>query len=396
MTSPLRLAYLVSHPIQYQAPLLRRIAATPGIELTVFFMSDHGVKPTFDRELGKAIQFDVPLLEGYEHVFLHNRALHPEVGTFSGGIHPELIARLARGHFDALWVHGYSQATTWLGFAAASALRLPVMLRGESTLLYERELSGLKWLAKRAVVGTLTRRSAALLYIGDQNKRFYLQYGARPEQLFFAPYSVENDYFAERAAQARLDGTREALRARLSAKPDDVVLLFVGKLVERKRPLDLVQALKQLGPRAVGAFIGDGELRGVVEKAIAREGVRATVVGFANQSELPSWSAASDLFVLPSMHETWGLVTNEAMAAGLPAVVSDLVGCGPDLIAGEGSGAIFRCREVPALVQALRPYVDDASVRSAASAAALRVVRRYDTGVTADGVVQAIRMVAKR
>ena len=390
-----RLAALVSHPIQYQAPLFRRIAATPGMDFTALFMSDHGVRPTHDPGFGKTIQFDVPLLEGYKSVFLNNLSPRPVVNTFAGSISPELARILVRERYDALWVHGYAQATTWIGFATARATDTPILLRGETPYRTEISRPFGKRLVKRAVLGPMIRGCRGLLYIGDQNRRFYELYGARPEQLFFAPYSVDNTYFAGRATEALQAGAREKLRASVGATEDDSILLFSGKLMARKRPLDLVHALTKLGPRAIGVFAGDGEQRALLESEIKRTGARAHILGFLNQSELPGWYAASDMFVLPSEYETWGLVVNEALACGLPCFVADAVGSGDDLVKNRGTGAVFKAGDPMSLADALRPFVNDRELRQRASAEARQVVAHYDVSETAKGVIAAARAAAQ-
>lgn len=394
---PLRLAAIVSHPIQYQAPLFRLVAATPGVDLEVLFLSDHGLAPTFDQGFGRSVQFDVPLLDGYASRFVPNRAWKPSVARAGGLVNPGLVREIVRGKYDAVWVHGYGHASEWLAFAAAALTRTPVLLRGESTLLYDSP--PVRRAAKKALVGPLVRAAAGLLYIGAQNRSFYESLGARPEQLFFAPYAVDNGWFAARADEARANGRREALRAGVGATADDVVLLFVGKLLARKRPEDVAEAVARLGPdgrRAVIAYVGEGEARASLEAALARTGVRGRIVGFANQSELPAWYAASDLFVLPSEHETWGLVVNEAMAAGLPVVASDLVGSSYDLVVGRGTGAVHRAGDPASLAEALRPLVADRAARAAASERARAVVAGYDVSVTAAGIVQALQAAAGR
>jgi len=391
--NPLRLAILASHPIQYQAPLFRQLAARAGLDLHVLFMSDHGVKASVDPGFGKAIAFDVPLLDGYRSTFLPNVARRKAVGTFAGQLNPGIVPALARGKYDVLLVHGYTQATTWASFAAARAVGTRLMLRGESTLLYEKP--GAKLRAKRLLVGGLVRACDALLYIGRHNREFYETYGAGPSKLFFAPYSVDNAYFAARAAEAVAAGARDRLRASVGAGAEDVVALFVGKLIERKRPLDLVAALQQLPRRFVAPFVGDGAHPAVLDAAIANAGVRATVVGFANQSELPAWYAAADVQVLPSSAETWGLVVNEGMACGLPALVSDKVGCGGDLVAA-GGGGVFRCADPADLARALADFASGTPSVPERRAAALARVAAYDVSRTADGIEQAARAVTGR
>ena len=137
MRRALRLAGLVSHPIQYQVPLFRCLSAHPDVDFTAIFLSEHGVRPSFDPGFGRVLAYDVPLLDGYRHVHVRNRARHPNTQRFFGAVNPGLAALLVRERFDALWVHGYAQASNWIGFVAAAATRLPLLIRGDSQLLVQ-------------------------------------------------------------------------------------------------------------------------------------------------------------------------------------------------------------------------------------------------------------------
>jgi glycosyltransferase involved in cell wall biosynthesis len=387
MRRALRLAGLVSHPIQYQVPLFRCLSAHPDVDFTAIFLSEHGVRPSFDPGFGRVLAYDVPLLDGYRHVHVRNRARHPNTQRFFGAVNPGLAALLVRERFDALWVHGYAQASNWIGFVAAAATRLPLLIRGDSQLLVQPRARrrGLR----RITLTALFRLASGLLYVGEENRRFYECFGAPRHKLFFAPYGVDNAFFAERARAARLAGRREALRQRMGAGPQDVVLLVVGKLMGFKRPLDVVHALAHLDRRAIAVFVGDGELRADVERALAATGVRGTVTGFVNQTDLPDWYAAGDVAVLASDFEKWGLVVNEAMACGLPIVVSDLVGCAPDLVHAGETGEVFRACDAESLAAALRPLIDQSDRRARLGAAARRLVARYDVAATAEGIIAA-------
>src|SRR5262245_30086379 len=387
MSAKLRLASLVSHPIQYQAPLFRALARRPDIDFTAVFLSTHGVAPTLDPGFGQVIAFDVPLVEGYRSVFVRNRARRPHTQHFFGAVNPGLAALIARERFDALWVHGYAQVSNWIAFATAAALRIPFLIRGDSQLLVRAPLPqrGLRQLVLR----TLFRGARALLYIGEQNRRFYECFGVPSDKLFFAPYGVDNAFFAERAQAARSAGRREMLRARIGAAADDLVLLIVGKLMDFKRPLDVVRALARLDRRAIAVFVGDGELRADVEAELAARNVRGLITGFINQTDLPDWYAAGDVAVLASDFEKWGLVVNEAMACGLPVVVSDLVGCAPDLVRPGETGMVFRARDPETLAAALRPLLEEPALRARLGEGARRRVARYDVAATADGIAAA-------
>jgi glycosyltransferase involved in cell wall biosynthesis len=387
MSSKLRLAGLVSHPIQYQAPLFRALARHPDVDFTAVFLSDHGLQPTLDPGFGQVIAFDVPLVEGYRSLFVPNRAPHPHTQRFFGAVNPGLAAAIARERFDALWVHGYAQASNWIGFATAAMLRIPFLIRGDSQLLVQRPLPVRS--VRRLVLAALFRAASAVLYIGQQNRRFYEWFGVPDDKLYFAPYGVDNAFFAERARAARAAGRREILRARIGAAPDDVVLLVVGKLMGFKRPLDVVRAMAALDRRAIAVFVGDGELRPEVERELSASGVRGVVTGFVNQRDLPEWYAAGDVAVLASDFEKWGLVVNEAMACGLPIVASDLVGCVPDLVREGESGAVFRACNPEALAAVLRPLMQQPALRVQLGEGARRLIARYDVAAAADGIVAA-------
>jgi len=387
MRRRLRLGAVVSHPIQYQAPLFRCLASQPDIDFTAIFLSDHGIQPSFDSGFGRVLAYDVPLLEGYRYLVVRNRARRPSTQRFLGAVNPGLAGIVMREHFDALWVHGYAQASNWIGFAAALGARTPFLIRGDSQLLAHAPAH--RRALRRLVLTALFRAAGGLLYIGEQNRRFYECFGAVRSKLFFAPYGVDNAYFAARAEAARAAGRRDELRRQIGAAADDVVVLVVGKLMPFKRPLDVVHALAQVDRRAIALFIGDGELRRVVEAAVVATGIRARVTGFVNQSELPDWYAAGDVAVLASDFEKWGLVVNEAMACGLPAVVSDLVGCAPDLVRGGETGALFRAGDPVSLAAALRPLVEQSALRRGLGEGARRLVARYDVAATADGIVAA-------
>ncbi len=387
MDGSYRVACLVSHPIQYQAPLFRYIAARPGIELTVFFLSDLSVHAYRDSGFGVDVKWDVPLLDGYKHEFL------PRVGSWSGLSFWRpwtfgLRARLRRGRFDALWVHGYAHRGCLAGIAAAKSLNVPVMLRGESNLLSETD-DALKLGVKRIAMPALLRTCDALLAIGRLNREYYLHYGVEPGRIFPMPYAVDNEFFRTAAARAR--SHREQLRAELGLKPGRLVILFASKMQPHKCAADLLEAYARLSPEAYLVFAGDGEERANLERR-ARELNLDSIrfIGFRNQSELPALYDLCDAFVLPSEHEPWGLVVNEAMNAGKPVIVSDRVGAGPDLVEDGVTGSVYPARDIAALADCLRRLIDSSEHRAAMGTRALEKIGRLDFAADRDGLLAAL------
>lgn len=339
-----RIGFLVSHPIQYYTPIFRALASQ--CDLTVFFAHRQTAEQQARAGFDVAFDWDVDLLSGYESGFLANVARQPSTDRFGGCDTPGVAGEIAQGRFDAFVVSGWGLKSYWQAARACRRLRVPVLVRGDSQLGSQRNLA--VRLVKGLVLPELLRRFDGFLYVGQRNRAYLRHYGVPDHRLFFSPHCIDNDAFAAGSADAR---QKMIPRDRRGSRH----VLFVGKLVARKHPVDLVRAVARLSERSVDvAFAGSGELEPALRKIAAEVNVRANFLGFVNQSELPTVYASADLLVLPSDgRETWGLVVNEAMACGVPAVVSDAVGCGPDLVEPGTTGATFRCGDVAALAGAI-------------------------------------------
>lgn len=388
----MRLAFLTTHPIQYQAPLFRALAGRPGVDLTVLFCHDHGVKPTYDEGYGRAIQYDVPLLGGYRHRFLPNVAPRPGL-SFYGLVNPEILSIVRRNDFDAIIVHGYAYATALMAFLAPRA-RARLLLRGDSSIV-ARPPPG-RALAKQFLLRGLFHRADQFLAIGSQNQAYYESYGVARERITLAAHSVDNAYFAERSRPARSNPA--AARRQLGLPEQGILFVFAAKMVPKKRPLDLLDAFARagLGPRAVLAYVGDGPLAGAVETRVRALGLGPSVrlLGFRNQSELPAILGASDVLVLPSDFEPWGLVVNEAMACGATAVVSDRVGAAPDLVDAEH---VFPVGDIDRLAVVLRSMAlgpEEDLQRS--QARAFERIASWGIEQTTDGVLRGVEAALRR
>ena len=350
----IRLAYVVTHPIQYQAPLLRYLAAQDDIDLMVYFQSDFSRQTYFDRDFGREIAWDVPLLQGYRWEVL------PAVGPTDrlDSLYPlnyGIISRLWRGQYDFLWVHGYSRWLNWLAIGVARLRGCKVLIRDDATALSARRSSIKIWAKRRLFFPLLSSLIDGFLAAGSLNRAYCLENGIPEDRLFLMPYAVDNDYFAagaERAAERR-----EAFRAELGLEPGRPVILFAGKFLQLKRPYDLLEAFIRLLPelpvRPYLLFAGDGVLAEGLKARAGEVSGDVRFLGFRNQSELSAYYDLCSVFVLPSEFETWGLAVNEAMSVGRAVVVSDRVGCGADLVQPGINGHVFPCGDVSALAAAL-------------------------------------------
>jgi glycosyltransferase involved in cell wall biosynthesis len=382
------IAHLVSHPIQYFAPLYRELAARPEIDLTVYFYSDATVREFQDPGFGRAIAWDTPLLDGYEHRFLPSASHTGISGGFLRKPNWDIVQEVRDGGYDVLWVHGYAHLTTWLAVAAARSAGIRVLIRDEQTLLHGRppHKQALKEVALRALYS-----QSSALYIGDQNRRYFAHYGMPEERMWPARYCVDNAAWQRRAAE--LAPSRDEIRASFGIDDGAPVVLFSGKLIEKKQPLRLIEAFAAVRARQRCHLLiaGDGPLRQNALALISRLGVRDVhLAGFLNQSELARAYAAADLFVLPSkLHETWGLVVNEAMNFGLPVIVSDKVGCAIDPVHEGRNGFIAPHEDSRALSRHIATLVDDPAMRQRFGEESKRIVAAYSIQAAVDGIVDA-------
>ncbi len=356
-----RLAYLVSHPIQYQAPLLRRIAQEPDIDLTVLFGSDFSLRSYSDEGFGVPVKWDVPLLDGYRHQFLpvlRDNGTQTVTTPLNHGIFTALRGSRTEPAFDVLWVHGYAMVNALHGMLAAKALGIPVLLRGDMWLR-DRPRSGPKLLLKQLFFEALKNLVAGVFPVGTLNEEYWGHYFGSAIPFFLMPYAVDNEYFRQRSLEAA--ATQKELRRELGLDDDRPVILFASKLQRRKHCADLLDAYRILiesEPCAAQPYlviVGDGQERVALEEKARAEGLTdVRFCGFRNQSELPRFFDIASVFVLPARHEPWGLVVNEVMNSGRAVIVSDDVGCHPDLITDGVEGCVFPVGDIQALTDALR------------------------------------------
>ncbi|MBZ5534092.1 MAG: glycosyltransferase family 4 protein [Acidobacteriia bacterium] len=387
-----RLAILASHVIQYQDPLFKALGAHPAFDVEVFFCSDSGAKPYMDSGFGREVKWDIDLLQGYKFQFLRNLS-RPGASGFWGAINPQIVSKIRKGKFDALLVHGWATCTIWAAIMAALVLKVPILMRGDSNPL--RPVPLWKRAMKKAVLVPLFKCIRGFLAIGTHNANFYKGFGAPENKIFLVPFAVNNAFFF--AAAERLRGSREAVRQRIGVPPGLPVILFCGKLSDVKRPLDLLTAFAPLQQEASLVFVGDGPLKAPLQEHVAKKDVRNVhFAGFKNQSELPEFYAAADIFVLPSEFEPWGLTVNEAMCFGLPVIASDRVGAGGDLVKDRENGFIFPYGDVQQLASLLATLVRDTALRKQMADRSRAIIEHWSYDQDVEALAACLAAVAPR
>lgn len=391
--------YLVSHPIQYQAPLLRRLASRRDIDLRVFFVNDFGARRRFDEGFGREIEWDVDVLSGYPWELLSGW-MRPAKASRLRPITYQLRHAVLRAGSQALWVHGHAHHANIRAMSIARRVGLPILYRSETNSQLARN-TGLRGRMMGVVGSSLAKQVSAFLAIGTENYRYYQELGVPKEKLFWVPYVVDNEFFRHRAAASAPH--RENLRASLGLERQRPIVLFVSKLQGRKRPSDLLSAYMRLSsdgtsePWPYLLFVGDGEEAPVLRsraRSLGWDSVR--FLGFRNQTELPALYDLCDVFVLPSVGEPWGLVVNEVMNAGRPIIVGDKVGCAPDLVGDGDNGYVVRSGDVEGLADRLSALTSDPELAAAMGQASLRRISQWSLDLAINGLVRALEVVAPR
>lgn len=342
-----KLAIIISHPIQYYSPLFQRLAKQ--CDLKVFYTLGNSDQH-FDIGFQRDVKWDIPLLSGYNYSFIDNRAKNPSPNRFTGIVNPNLIDEIQSFAPHAILFYGwayYSHLKAMMYFKK----KIPIWFRGDSNLNDKQSM--LKKTARKILLNWVYSKVNKAFYVGIANKDYFKHFGLKEKELFFCPHAVDNDRFGK-------DRNSEALtlRTKLEIETHDVLILFAGKLEEKKDPALLLNAFLELNISTMHLlFVGNGHLEDFLKKTAQNDQnfKRIHFLDFQNQSFMPVVYQACDLFCLPSKgpNETWGLSVNEAMAAKKAVLVSNKVGCWQDLVKENYNGFIFKSEKIDDLKEKL-------------------------------------------
>lgn len=392
-----RVAVFNTHPIQYYAPIWRKLAGFRDLDVTVFYGSDFSVRGYRDREFETDVVWDVPLLEGYKSRYLAGFDRVDEFGFFRPGPLPAVRA-LLRERPDVVVMTAYHSAF-WYGIAAAaSAVGSKLVMRHDATdeAFGSR---GIRAVARGFILRKLYRSVSRFAVVGRRAERHLRKFGVAESRMCRSPFCVDSDRVE--AQRKEWMARRSKLRAELGIIGNEVALVFCGKLIAQKDPLTLMKALRRIpeGKRSTIHLVvaGSGPLRPEFENAgRSLLGERFHSLGFLNQGELGRAYAVGDILVLPSRSETWGLVVNEAMQFGLPCVVSDAVGCNEDLVSNSTTGRVFPAGDAGALAAALESLVAEFPAGRAQYQESCRArIANYSLDAAASGLREAILAACK-
>jgi glycosyltransferase involved in cell wall biosynthesis len=389
---PLRLAMVVSHPIQYFAPLYQRLAQRKDIALKVFFTWHAGEKPVTDSGFGIPVAWDIPVTQGYDYELVANTARQPGTQHFFGLRNPDLVRLVMAWRPDVVHVTGWAWQSHLLALYKLHRLGIPTLFRGDSHLL-DGNTRGLRWWLKRTALTQIFSWPRSFLVVGTANRAYYEAFGVGADRLIDCPHAIDVERFAEPDATFAAEAAE--WRRDLGIAEDCFVLVYAGKFEPKKQPLQLMQAVATSEDRDILlVMVGGGVLEQQVGEFAARHPKRFVILPFQNQSRMPVVYRLGELFALTSAHgETWGLAVNEAMASGRGVLVSDRVGCARDLV-DTSCGRIVAWNDPRALRYAIAELAENRQAVRAMGQAAARRAKAFDLGRTEETVVQAARELA--
>jgi glycosyltransferase involved in cell wall biosynthesis len=383
-----RIAFVVSHPIQYLVPLYQKLAGRDDTEIKVFFTWHAGERAVDDPGFGRPIAWDIPLTEGYAFEQVANVASDPGTHKFLGLRNPTLLDRVISWRPDVVHINGWAWLSHLQLLFALKKRGVPTLFFGDSHLLDGRA-GGPRWWIKSALLRRFFSWPTACLFAGSANRAYFEFFGVPPQRLYPCPHAIDVNRFAGPAAQREEEAAH--WRSKLGIAADRKILLYAGKFEPKKRPTELMRAVARLpDPALVLVMAGSGELQGEIDAIAATDPARFKILPFQNQSRMPVVYRLGDIFVLPSgFGESWGLAVNEALACGRSVIVSDRVGCAADVV-DASCGRIFRADDWTEFGKTVTAMFGDPDKLADMRRAAGERARAFDVGVAEKALVAAV------
>ncbi|MCX6924885.1 MAG: glycosyltransferase family 4 protein [Verrucomicrobia bacterium] len=377
-----KLAWLVHSPTPYKAPFFVRLAAQPEVYATFLFLYWDDPQRSWTLEALPGVKYKV--LPGFS---LRRRLREKEHFHFG----PAVIRELWRGRFDLVVVCGYGHPTLLLAIVYCLVTGTPFVLQGESHVVQQRHV--LKKALKRWLLFPLLRRATAAFATGQKATDYWAEVGIPRKKIFILSNTPDVEFFVSNSDRARsgrlkvraalgLDNRRSGIYVGrfVAAKGIEVLLIAIAALESTKRPQLLL--------------VGDGPLKARYEEIIQRHNLPVKLIGFQQKEQLPEYYAAADFFVLPSLSEPWGVVVNEAMACGLPVLLSDQVGAAYDLLEEGRNGFMLSAGDVAAWTKGLERIMalSDAEL-TRMGVTSREIVRPWNHEANVKSVLECVKMV---
>jgi glycosyltransferase involved in cell wall biosynthesis len=359
----------------YRIPPFNCLATESDIDLEIFFLAETESRRSWNVPKDK-IEFSYRILQGLEIGKIYQQA---PIFLNSG-----VIYQLWQQRPDIIICGGWQHYTYWLALAYARITKTQFLIWSESTLKDERTSSQFKEKLKRWIIN----QASGFIVPGKAQKDYLTYLGASNEKIYLAPNVVDSNFFTLETERYRQH--QEVYKQKLNLK--GCVILFVGRLIDEKGIPELLEAFTSLSQDNVTlAIVGDGAFLQKYQNYCQHKKLENVIfTGFKSQEELVKYYAAADIFVFPTRSDPWGLVINEAMAAGLPIICSTAAGAADDLIKDEVNGLLVTVGDVSSLYKALQRLIIDENLRKQMGLQSRAIIKDYTPNKMAQGFKKAI------
>lgn len=382
VTRPSRLELLVfdTHPIQYRSPVFRALyRRCPEMKVCLLDESYHeSVLPQQERGKIPSQTWGLPLLEGFPVEILGANALGWR--KFSKAVFERLTGE---NRPRAVLLYGYYLPEHWIIRWCCARAGVPLLFVGDT---FVENTHGPARFVKRPLQRWFFSGIDRFISVGTKNSAHYRAKGIGADRIVEAKHCVDESFFHAEP------GARERWRERHGLPSGARIVLFAGRLYGTKRPRDVVEIHRRLSDDSSvhTVIIGNGELETEL-RAQSAGMARIQFLGFQNQGEIREAYCGADVLLLTSEHETWGLVVNEAMSCGLPAIVTETCGAADDLVVRGETGEVFQVGDVKTAAGAIRSlFADPKRLSRMGARAREKVTREYGVGQFADAILRAV------
>lgn len=377
----MRLCVITPQPTPYRDPFWNTVAQQPGVELDVFYCYAKGEDRPW--EIDWPFRFRAEVLPGRAWLGQHN-----------GYWNPSILQKLRATPYDAIILGGYNHLTMLAAAWYARRHNIPYFVMCES--FHGLRRPRYRSLLKRPLVGWIVSHASGILPTGKLAREYLISFGGPSDRCVCVPNSPDLDGLREQSRH--LWPQREALRRDLGLE-ERPTIIFVGRLISKKGVDILLEACAEVVREVPCGLViaGDGPERNRLERLTERLGLGSWVkfVGFRQPKELPRWYCTADVFVLPARSEPFGVVVMEALACGLPVVVTSLVGCHPDVINSDRVGRVVPPEDAVALAKALLAFLSDPPSKAEVQSLWQPVYERMRHAAVAAELVKLIDVILK-
>jgi glycosyltransferase involved in cell wall biosynthesis len=372
-----RLVILTEIISPYRIPLFNALAQRADVDLHVIFLAetDPGLRQW--RVYKEEIKFSYQVLPSWRKRIAGRNAL------LNRGVGRALAAAVP----DVILCGGYNYIASWQSLFWAWTHHVPFLLWSESNLQDLRRGYALVEFLKDEFL----KKCSGFVVPGRSAREYLRAHNIKDNVIFTAHNAVDNGLFAAAAAHAR----QTAVIIRQQLNLPNRYFLFVGRLVREKGVFELLSAYAKLDEqlrRQVGlVFAGEGALRRQLEEQAARiTPGEITFTGFAHRERLAEYYALAEILILPTHTDPWGLVVNEAMACGLPVIVSRIAGCAADLVRENWNGLLVPPRNASSLATAMESLASKPDLCAVMGANSMQHISCYSPEQWSAGIARAI------